>query len=52
MILQRHQGCIWAESDPSGTVFSFVLPLQQMAARLSEGESSPEAACPTETVEF
>ena len=51
MILQRHQGCIWAESGPSGTVFSFVLPLQQVAVRLSEGEGSPETACPTETVE-
>ena len=52
MILQRHQGCIWAESNASGTVFSFVLPLQQMAARLSEGDSSLEAACQTEIVEF
>jgi len=27
MILQRHQGCIWAESNSTGAVFSFVLPL-------------------------
>jgi len=53
MILQRHQGGIWAESDASGTVFSFVLPLQEMAARLSEGVgSSLEAACQTEILEF
>ena len=53
MILQRHQGCIWAQSDASGTVFSFVLPLQEMAARLSEeGGSSLEAACQTEILEF
>jgi signal transduction histidine kinase len=52
MILQRHQGFIWAESGPSGTMFSFVLPLQQVAVRLSEGESSPETAFPTETVEY
>jgi signal transduction histidine kinase len=52
MILQGHQGCIWAESNASGTMFSFVVPLQQMPARLSEGDSSLEAACQTDTVEY
>lgn len=51
MLLHRHQGRIWAESDPSGAVFSFVLPLQQSVARLSEGEKSPEAACVAGTPE-
>jgi signal transduction histidine kinase len=50
MILQGHQGCIWAESNASGNMFSFVVPLQQMAVRLSEGDSSrPRQA---ETVEY
>jgi hypothetical protein len=33
-------------------MFSFVVPLQQMPARLSEGDSSLEAACQTDTVEY
>jgi hypothetical protein len=27
MIVQHHEGRIWAENDPSGAVFCFVLPL-------------------------
>ena len=34
MILSRHSGRIWAESHPSGALFSFVLPLQRTNARL------------------
>lgn len=51
MILQRHQGRIWAESNASGAVFSFVLPFHQMAARPSGGANSPRVVCQTETVE-
>jgi signal transduction histidine kinase len=40
MIVRRHQGHIWAESSPSGAVFSLVLPLQQTDARPSEAEDS------------
>jgi two-component system clock-associated histidine kinase SasA len=29
MILERHQGRIWAESTPHGAIFSFVLPVRQ-----------------------
>ena len=29
MIVNRHQGRVWAESDPTGTSFSFVLPFRQ-----------------------
>ena len=44
MILHQHQGRIWAESSRSGAVFSFVLPLQQKAARLPEADNSLEVA--------
>ena len=27
-IIHQHHGCLWAESRPTGAVFSFVLPLQ------------------------
>ena len=43
MILQRHHGRIWAESNPSGGVFSFVLPLQPADSRQSEMENGSEA---------
>jgi two-component system phosphate regulon sensor histidine kinase PhoR len=39
MILRRHQGHLWAESHPSGAVFSFVLPLRKTDARLSTVEN-------------
>lgn len=29
MILHQHRGRVWAESNPAGAVFSFVLPLRQ-----------------------
>src|ERR1035441_3642386 len=38
MILRRHHGHLWAESHPSGAVFSFVLPLQKTDARQSTVE--------------
>ncbi|MGH9436548.1 MAG: sensor histidine kinase [Terriglobia bacterium] len=42
MILNQHQGRIWAENSESGAVFSFVLPL-----RLGDGDyASPEASRP------
>jgi hypothetical protein len=44
-LVDAHQGRIGAESHHSVAVFSFVLPLRQAAARLSEDESSSEAAC-------
>ena len=34
MILERHQGRIWAESSPAGAIFSFVLPLQTAEFRV------------------
>jgi len=41
MILQWHRGRIWAESSPSGAVFSFVLPLHpQTNTRLCGVNSS------------
>jgi signal transduction histidine kinase len=54
MILNQHQGRIWAENCDSGAVFSFILPLQQVdqsqrstdmicASAAREGESF--AAC-------
>jgi signal transduction histidine kinase len=52
MIVQRHQGRIWAESSPSGMAFSFVLPLQQTAAHHSNGENSPEGVRLTEAQEI
>ena len=39
MILRRHQGHLWAESHPSGAVFSFVLPLQKTGAPQSTVEN-------------
>jgi signal transduction histidine kinase len=33
-VLARHQGAIWAENAPSGTLFSFVVPLRPAARRL------------------
>jgi len=37
MILSRHSGRIWAESHPSGALFSFVLPLQRANTQLRVG---------------
>lgn len=28
MLVERHRGCIWAESDDAGAVFSFILPFE------------------------
>lgn len=52
MIVQRHQGRIWADSSPSGIAFSFVLPLQQTAAHHPDGVNSPEGTRLTETQEI
>lgn len=30
-IVNRHGGCVWAESSPAGTTFSFVLPFRSSA---------------------
>lgn len=38
MIVQQHQGRVWAESSPAGAVFSMVLPLQSGGARVPAGE--------------
>lgn len=48
MVLQRHQGRIWAESSPTGAVFSFALPLQQAAAHQSETDNDTGAVRPAE----
>lgn len=36
MIIQQHKGRVWAESNPRGAVFSFVLPFQRTTERLPE----------------
>jgi signal transduction histidine kinase len=51
MILNRHHGRIWSESDPGGAVFSFVLPLQQTIARPYEGGDNSKATCLAGTTE-
>ncbi len=40
MILSRHSGRIWAESHPSGALFSFVLPLQRANTHLRVGTAA------------
>lgn len=42
-IVEGHGGSIWAESDGQGTVFTFELPLEPPAPRISEPETRSEA---------
>ncbi|HUP04315.1 MAG TPA: HAMP domain-containing sensor histidine kinase [Bryobacteraceae bacterium] len=51
MILQRHRGRVWAESDPAGGVFSFVLPLRQDVAEGSARMKAREKADRASVVE-
>ena len=51
MILHQHRGRVWAESDPAGAVFSFVLPLRQKAAGPSAWAHEAERAHPASLVE-
>ncbi|MGH9583133.1 MAG: sensor histidine kinase, partial [Bryobacteraceae bacterium] len=44
MILDRHQGGIWAENCRSGAVFSFILPLRQAESAASPAELISPAA--------
>ena len=44
MILQRHRGQIWAESHAAGAVFSFVLPVQLVDARVPAAQKAPPQA--------
>ena len=40
MIINQHQGRIWAESTPAGAVFSFVLPMHQSMPVLPEANQA------------
>jgi signal transduction histidine kinase len=43
MIINRHQGRLWAESSQLRAMFSFVLPLHQTIARLPKAVNNIEA---------
>jgi signal transduction histidine kinase len=51
MILNRHQGRIWAESSHMGAVFSLVLPLHEMAARFTGADNRFDAVSLIGTME-
>jgi len=42
MIISYHGGHVWAESNSVGTVFSFVLPLQQSSTVITHQEDPPD----------
>jgi len=44
LILNLHQGQVWAESDSEGSTFSFVLPFVQQEAHLAIVTESPQQA--------
>jgi signal transduction histidine kinase len=47
MIVRQHHGRVWAQSSPSGAVFSFVLPYQHTGAATSRGGNGFSRAATT-----